>query len=157
MTRFEASSKERLIELAIAVLISAALLALLFSHGNAFSADGPKIIAVASNSNQATSLISRDPVHCAYYLLFAPTGELLEVLDNPYRGGPKGAGIGVADFLALHKVDVVVAEYFSPALIRAMEATGVRPVVFKGLAREAVLRIVVPPDRKDATPKGDDG
>jgi predicted Fe-Mo cluster-binding NifX family protein len=113
------------------------------------------LIAVASNGNQESSLVSRDPVHSDYYLVFADTGELLEVLDNPYRGGPKGAGKGVAEFLAQHNIDVVVAEYFSPALAREMESRGLRPVVFKGLAREGVRRIAVTGDGKVPPLKGD--
>jgi predicted Fe-Mo cluster-binding NifX family protein len=113
------------------------------------------LIAVASNGNQESSLVSRDPVHSDYYLVFADTGELLEVLDNPYRGGPKGAGKGVAEFLAQNKVDVVVAEYFSPALTREMESRGIRPVVFKGLAREAVRRLAATGNKKVTPSKGD--
>jgi predicted Fe-Mo cluster-binding NifX family protein len=113
------------------------------------------LIAVASNANQESSLVSRDPVHSDYYLVFADTGELLEVLDNPYRGGPKGAGKGVAEFLAQNKVDVVVAEYFSPALTREMESRGIRPVVFKGLAREAVRRLAATGNKKVTPSKGD--
>jgi predicted Fe-Mo cluster-binding NifX family protein len=113
------------------------------------------LIAVASNGNQESSLVSRDLVQSDYYLVFADTGELLEVLDNPYRGGPKGAGKGVAEFLAQHNIDVVVAEYFSPALAREMESRGIRPVVFKGLAREAVRRFAVTCDGKVTPSKGD--
>ena len=119
-----------------------ALLALLFVLGNVPFADAATIIAVASDGNEATSLISSDPVRSAYYLIFADTGELLEVLDNPYRGGLKDAGKGAADFLARHKVNVVVAEGFSPAVAEVMKAQGIRPVVAKGVAREAVRRFV---------------
>jgi predicted Fe-Mo cluster-binding NifX family protein len=117
-----------------------ALLALLFGLANVPFADAATIIAVASDSNEATSLISRDAIHNAYYLIFADTGELLEVLDNPYRGGPKGAAVGVADFLACHKVSVVMAEDFSPAVVVALKARGISPWTFRGVAREVVQR-----------------
>jgi hypothetical protein len=118
-----------------------ALLAPLFGLGSVPSADAATIIAVPSDSNEATSLISRDAIHNAYYLIFADTGELLEVLHNPYRGGPEDAAVGVADFLARHKVSVVMAEDFRPVVVVALKARDISPWTFRGVAREVRAEI----------------
>ena len=42
-------------------------------------------IAVASNSKDASASISNKAGRCPYYLIFNSTGELIEVVGNPYK------------------------------------------------------------------------
>lgn len=134
-------------------LMRALVFSLLF-FGSAAMADAATLVAVASDSNQATSLVSEDAGRCRYYLIFAGTGELLDVLDNPYSGSPYRQGSALVDLLAEKEVTVIVAEGFEPPMIEALKARGISYVQFRGIAREGVRRLVVPDKAKDTT-KGD--
>jgi predicted Fe-Mo cluster-binding NifX family protein len=98
------------------------------------------IIAVASDGNNATSLISSSAERSPYYLIFADTGELLDVLDNPYNDKQGDIAPAVLSLLAQNRVDVVVAARFSPAMIAAMKTRGIRYIRFEGVAKDAVDR-----------------
>lgn len=99
------------------------------------------IIAVASDGNNATSFICNAAERSPYNLVFADTGELLDVLDNPYSGERGDVVPAVLALLARDRVDAIVAARFSPAMIASMKARGIRYVQFEGVARDAVDRI----------------
>lgn len=128
---------------------------LLLLWGGLLPAFGAELIAVAADTNQASSLVGRSAVRCTYYLIFAGTGELPEVLKNPYRGQRRGAGASAVDFLARKGVTIIVAENFSPGIARIMHARGIKAVQYHGVARDAVTRIQALPERKDTLTKGD--
>jgi predicted Fe-Mo cluster-binding NifX family protein len=116
-------------------LMRALVFPLLF-FGSAAVADAATLIAVASDSNQATSLVSEDAGRCRYYLIFAGTGELLDVLDKPYSGSPYRQGPALVDLLVEKGITVIVAEGFGPPMIEAMKARGISYEQFRGIARE---------------------
>jgi predicted Fe-Mo cluster-binding NifX family protein len=131
--------------------------ALLFSLlllGCAAVADAATVIAVASETTEETGLVSREAARSPYYLVFAGTGELLEVIYNPYGGEREGTGQAVVNLLAQKGIGLVVAESFSSAMIGAMEARGMKHLEFRGVAKDAVDRLVLPGERK-GTKKGD--
>jgi predicted Fe-Mo cluster-binding NifX family protein len=99
------------------------------------------IIAVASDGNDAIALISNTADRSPYYLIFADTGELLDVLDNPYSDKQGDVAPAVPSLLTQNKVDVIVAARFSPAMIAAMKARGIRYIRIEGLAKDAVDRL----------------
>ena len=114
------------------------------------------IIAVASDGNNATSFISNAAERSPYYLIFADTGELLDVLDNPYSGERGDVVPAVLSLLAQNRVDVIVAARFSPAMISSMKARGIRYVRFEGVAKDAVDRIGgLDPETLPSVTKGD--
>jgi predicted Fe-Mo cluster-binding NifX family protein len=128
---------------------------LLLLWGGLLPAFGAELIAIAADTNQASSLVGRNAARSAYYLIFAGTGELLEVLENPYRAQRRGAGAEAVDFLARKGVTIIVAENFSPGIATIMQARGVKAVQYRGVARDAVTRIQAFPERKDIPTKGD--
>jgi predicted Fe-Mo cluster-binding NifX family protein len=99
------------------------------------------IVAVASDGNNATSLISNAAERSPYYLIFAETGELLDVRDNPYSDKQGDVAQAVLSLLAQSRVDVIVAARFSPDMIAAMKARGIRYMRFEGVAKDAVDRV----------------
>jgi predicted Fe-Mo cluster-binding NifX family protein len=103
------------------------------------------VIAVASDGNNATSFISNAAERSPYYLIFADTGELLDVLDNPYSGERSDVVPAVLALLTRNRVDVIVAARFSPTMISSMKARGIRYIRFEGLAKDAVDRIAARP------------
>ena len=122
--------------------------------GCAAVVDAATVIAIASETTEETGLVSREAARSPYYLVFAGTGELLEVIYNPYSGEREGAGQAIINLLALKGINLVVAESFGPAMIDAMEARGMKHLEFRGVAKDAVDRLVLPGERKSTT-KGD--
>ena len=134
-------------------LMRALIFSLLFL-GCAAVADAATVIAVASETTEETGLVSREGARSPYYLVFAGTGELLEVIYNPYSGEREGAGQAIVNLLALKGINLVVAESFDPAMIDAMKARDMKYIEFRGIAKDAVDRLALPGERKGTT-KGD--
>lgn len=105
--------------------------------------DGVKI-AVASNKKNATSHVGTTAGRSPYYLIFDSTGKLIEVIENPYKDVRGGAGPSTANFLAEKGVTIVIAETFGGKMINAMKSTGVTYFEFKGIANDAVKKVLNP-------------
>jgi len=101
-------------------------------------------IAVASNSKDATASISNKAGKCPYYLIFDGTGELIEVVDNPYKDVQSGAGSQTVDFLANKGVTVVIAESFDEKMIEAMRSNSTDYFQFQGIVHDAVKTVLSP-------------
>jgi len=101
-------------------------------------------IAVASNSKDATASISNKAGKCPYYLIFDGTGELIEVVGNPYKDVQRGAGSQAADFLANKGVTVVIAETFGEKMIEAMRSNSTDYFQLQGAVLDAVKTVLSP-------------
>jgi predicted Fe-Mo cluster-binding NifX family protein len=132
-----------------------AFLVLCFGCGSNPFVKPVTIIAVASDGNNASSLISNAAERSPYYMIFADTGELLDVIDNPYSEGRGDVPPAVLSLLAQSKVDVIVAARFSPAMLAAMKARGIRYVQFEGVAKDAVDRMGGRDPKTTSVTKGD--
>jgi predicted Fe-Mo cluster-binding NifX family protein len=102
----------------------------------------PLLIAVASDGQQATSLVSNFAARCQHYLLFDETMQLVEVAPNPFLPRGRGAAPLVVDYLAQKGVGVVVAGRFGPYMIEAINSKGMKYIQFSGVAQDAVERVV---------------
>ena len=99
-------------------------------------------IAVAAGSKTAKASVSNMAAKCPYYLIFNNKGELIEVIDNPYRDASRGAGPSAANFLAQRDIDIIVAGSFGSKMVNTLENKGVTHFEFKGLADDAVKRVL---------------
>jgi len=104
-------------------------------------------IAVASNGKDAAYSISNKAGKCPYYLIFDSTGELKEVLGNPYRDSQRGAGQQTANFLANKGVTLIVAENFGDKMIEAMRSNGTDYFKVQGIVRDAIKKVLSPGDQ----------
>jgi len=95
-------------------------------------------IAVAANSKDAAASISNKAGKCPYYLIFDSKGELMEVVDNPYKDAQSGAGSQTADFLANKGVTIVIAETFGEKMIEAMRSNGTDYFQLQGAINDAI-------------------
>jgi predicted Fe-Mo cluster-binding NifX family protein len=120
-------------------LISAFLAAVLLPGLVLAQQSKSDMIAVAANGKTASSAVSSQAGRSAFFLLFDKQGRLVEAVDNPYKDSGS-AGIPTLDFLAGKGAKVVVAEGFGPKIIEVMKSKGMRPVEFKGNARDAVKK-----------------
>jgi len=122
-------------------LISFAILLLCTVMVNAAELVNMKI-AVAASSKSAKASVSNIAAKCPYYLIFNNKGELIEVIDNPYRDTSGGAGPSAANFLAQRGVTILIAGNFGSKMINTLENKGVTHFEFKGLADNAVKRVL---------------
>jgi len=99
-------------------------------------------IAVAAGGSTPADRVGTVAARSPYFLIFDGTGNLLEVIDNPYKGTQKGAGPLAARFLAQKGVTVAVAEEFGKNMIQAMKEKGIQYLEFQGSVEAAVNRIV---------------
>ena len=104
-------------------------------------------IAVASNSKDATSSISNKAGKCPYYLIFNNTGELIEVISNPYKDAQRRAGQQAADFLANKGVTLIIAETFGGKMIEAMRSNSTDYFQLRGIVHDAVKTVLSPGDQ----------
>ncbi len=77
-------------------------------------------IAISSTSKNKDANIDEKAGRAKYYLIFDESGEIIEIIDNPFRTGGGGAGFGVAKMLADKGVNTIVAGEFGPNMIQAM-------------------------------------
>ena len=101
-------------------------------------------IAVASNSKDATSSISNKAGKCPYYLIFDSTGELIEVVENPYKNAQSGAGAQTANFLANKGVTIVIAGNFGDKMIGVMRSNRTDYFKLQGIVHDAVKKVLSP-------------
>ena len=99
-------------------------------------------IAVAASSKAAKASVSNIAAKCPYYHIFNNKGELIEVLDNPYRNASRSAGPSAANFLAKREIDIIVAESFGSKMIDALRNNGQTHFEFKGTVDYAVKRVL---------------
>ena len=123
------------------VFISLAILLLCPVMANAGELEKMKI-AVAASSKTAKASVSNMAAKCPYYLIFNNKGELIEVIDNPYRDASGGAGPSAANFLAQRDIDIIVAGSFGSKMIDALRNSGKTHFEFKGRVDDAVKSVL---------------
>ena len=101
-------------------------------------------IAVASNGKDPKSSISSKAGHCPYYLIFDSTGELIEIVENPYKDAQRRAGQQTANFLADKGVTIVIAGNFGDRMIGVMRSNGTDYFKLQGIIRDAVKEVLSP-------------
>ena len=123
------------------ILISLIILLLYPVMVNAAELENMKI-AVAADSKSTKASVSNIAAKCPYYHIFNNKGELIEVLDNPYRNASRSAGPSAANFLAKREIDIIVAASFGSKMIDALRNNGQTHFEFKGTVDDAVKRVL---------------
>lgn len=96
-------------------------------------------IAVAANGNSLSASVGNQPGRSPFFLFFDKQGAFVEAASNPYKDAGN-AGIPALDFLASKGIKVLVAESYGPKIVEVMKEKGIRPVEFKGSAKDAVKK-----------------
>ena len=97
-------------------------------------------IAVAAGNKTAKASVSNMAAKCPYYLFFNDKGEMVEVIDNPYKDAMRGAGTSAASFLIQKDVDIIVAGSFGLKMVNALRNSGKTFFEFKGSVDDAVKK-----------------
>jgi len=108
---------------------------------NAAELENMKIAVAADNKTEKAS-VSNMAAKCPYYLIFNNKGELIEVIDNPYRDTSGGAGPLAANFLVQRDIDIIVAESFGSKMVNTLENKGVTHFEFKGRVDDAIKKVL---------------
>lgn len=101
--------------------------------------DKSPAIAVAATGNTATAAVGSQLGRSPFFLMFDTKGAFVAAAANPYKDAGN-AGIPAIDFLASKGVKVAVAEGFGPQIVNVMAAKGIRPLEFKGTAKDAASK-----------------
>jgi predicted Fe-Mo cluster-binding NifX family protein len=99
-------------------------------------------IAVAATGKEENSEVSPRSGRAKFYLLFDDSGNLLEVLSNPFSRGGGGAGFGVAKMLADKDVDIVIGSQIGGHMEEALTSRRLKYYEMTGSAEDAVVRIL---------------
>ncbi|MCX7140625.1 MAG: hypothetical protein NT123_05865 [Proteobacteria bacterium] len=100
-------------------------------------------VAVAANDKTIAASVGSQAGRSPYFLFFDKQGAFVEAVDNPYKNGGN-AGIPALEFLAGKGVTILVAEGFGPKIVEVMKSKGMRPVEFKGNAKDAAKKALEP-------------
>jgi predicted Fe-Mo cluster-binding NifX family protein len=119
------------------ISLGVAALLLLMSASLLAQQSKSDIIAVAASNKTASASVSSQAGRSPFFLLFDKQGIFVEAVDNPYNDA-ETAGISTLDFLANKGVKVLVAEGFGSKIVEVMKGKGIRPVEFKGSAKDAI-------------------
>ena len=122
-------------------LLFAGLAAVLLATAGIVAAQqgSARVIAIAASGKTLSASVSNQAGRSPFFLLVDRQGALVGAVDNPYKDAGN-AGIPTLDFLAGKGVNVVVAESFGSRIVEVMKDKGMRPVEFKGIAKDAVRR-----------------
>ena len=123
------------------IFISLTILLLCPFMINAAELENMKIAVAADNKTEKAS-VSNMAAKCPYYLIFNNKGELIEVIDNPYRDTSGGAGPLAANFLVQRDIDIIVAESFGSKMIDALRNSGKTHFEFKGRVDDAIKKVL---------------
>ena len=97
------------------------------------------MIAVAASDKTTSASVGYQAGRSPFFLMFDKQGAFVEAVGNPYKDAGN-AGIPALDFLAGKGVKVLVAEGFGSQIVEVMKSKGIRPLEFKGNAKDAVKR-----------------
>lgn len=101
-------------------------------------------IAIAASTANAHADISHRGARADCYLVFDQAGELVEVIDNPFKDYDRAVGLRVADYLAEKGVSVVAAAHLGNGFTTALDAKGIRHAECNGavaaVAKELAAR-----------------
>ena len=122
----------------LSLVLAASVLLLVPSLGGGAE---PLLIAVASEGQESTSLVSDFAGRSRHYLLFSGT-DFIQALQNPFLDKGRGAVPDVADYLARKGVGLLVAGRFGPFMIEALDRKGIKYFPFSGPSQEAAARVV---------------
>ena len=99
-------------------------------------------VAVASSGKTPADNIGNVAARSPYFLVFDSQGNLIDVLENPYRDVGGRAGPLVADLMAEKGVTSVVAGNFGQNIVDSLDKKGIRHIALSGQVEKALESIL---------------
>jgi predicted Fe-Mo cluster-binding NifX family protein len=100
------------------------------------------IVAVVSSGKTPADNIGNVAARSPYFLFFDSRGNLIEVLENPYRDVGGRAGPLVADLMAEKGVTSVVAGNFGQNIVDSLDKKGIRYIELSGQVEKALKSLL---------------
>ena len=98
-------------------------------------------IAIATENNDPTAVISSQGARALFFLLFDADGKLIEILENPYTSDATRVGPNVANLLIDLHITKVVAGRFGAKFKEELEKKHVECVEQTGPAAQAAKEL----------------
>ena len=102
---------------------------------------GHEKIAVAANGSAPGSTVNTHLASSPYFLIFDQKRNLLEAVENPYKGA-ESPGPDIVNFLSGRGATVVIAGDFGPKIVDVMKAKRIWPIRFNGSAQDALAKVL---------------
>jgi len=122
-------------------VMSAVLVVLFLVVGVAFAEQKGKI-AVATGDKSPEAAVSEKAGLAPYFLIFDEKGNLIEMIDNPFKTRKFEAGHLMADFLPGKGVTAVIGTDYCGEIVDVLKNKGLTPYNFQGSAKEAVEKLL---------------
>jgi predicted Fe-Mo cluster-binding NifX family protein len=135
--RFYNPNKEE--EILMKRLISIVLVALFLASGLAFAEQKGKIL-VATKQKSPEASVSELAAQAPYFLIFDEKGNLVEAIDNPFKGKNE-AGKILLGFLVEKGVTAIVGRDYCGDIIGMLKNKGITAYNFEGSAAEAAKKV----------------
>jgi predicted Fe-Mo cluster-binding NifX family protein len=99
-------------------------------------------ICVATQEKSSEAAVSEKAALAPYFLIFDEKGDLIEIIDNPFKTRKFEAGHLMADFLPGKGVTAVIGTDYCGEIVDVLKNKGVTPYNFQGSAKEAVEKLL---------------
>jgi predicted Fe-Mo cluster-binding NifX family protein len=121
-------------------LISVVLLTLFLASGLAF-AEQKGNICVATKEKSPETAVSELAAQAPYFLIFDEKGNLIETIDNPFKGKNEAGKLMLA-FLVDKSVTAIIGRDYCGDIIGMLKNKGITAYNFEGSAAEAAAKVV---------------
>jgi predicted Fe-Mo cluster-binding NifX family protein len=122
--------------------IMSVVLVVLFLVTSMVFAEQKGKIAVATAEKSPEAAVSDKAGLAPYFLIFDEKGNLIEIIDNPFKTRKFEAGHLIADFLPEKGITAIIGTDFCGEIVDALKNKGLTPYNFQGSAKEAVEKLL---------------
>jgi len=98
-------------------------------------------ICVATKEKSSEAAVSDLAALAPYFLIFDEKGNLVEMIDNPFKDEKGRAGRLIGGFLAEKGVTAIIGRDYCGDIVGILKNDGVTPYNFQGGAAEAATKV----------------
>ena len=96
------------------------------------------LIGIASEGETLQDVTCKSAGRCPHFLLFKQDGELLEVVDNPFKSAPGNAGPQSAELLSENGVALLVAGTVGRRMAEVLASSKIEHLEYMGKVGDAL-------------------
>jgi predicted Fe-Mo cluster-binding NifX family protein len=98
-------------------------------------------ICITSQGKDLESEIDPKFGRCKYFIFYDTETNQYEVVENPWREAPKGAGTQAAQFVASKGTKILITGKVGPGAERVIISAGIKIVEAKGKVIDAINKV----------------
>ena len=119
------------------------LIFLLLISSFAFGSEDLTKIAICSDGETKDSPVSSLAGRANYFQIYDLEGNLLEIIENPYKDQKSGVGPKVIEFLSKKGIKKIVAGKFGEKIIDILKEKDIKYLEFKGKVQDALKNVII--------------